>query len=69
MRRRGHDVDRYRHILRTRGITSKVAGRGALDGSGPGTTGWVAERTIVWLSRGAKCGGAWGHAELLKDGA
>ncbi|MFI8242914.1 IS5 family transposase [Streptomyces sp. NPDC085866] len=46
---RGYDFDKYRRILRTRGITPKIARRGAPHGSGLGKTRWVVERTFAWL--------------------
>ncbi|MFC8492927.1 IS5 family transposase [Streptomyces sp. NPDC057235] len=46
---RGYDYDRYRRILRARGITPKIARRGVPHGSGPGKTRWVVERTFAHL--------------------
>ncbi|KUH35638.1 transposase [Streptomyces kanasensis] len=46
---RGYDYDKYRRILRTRGITPKIARRGVPHGSGLGKTRWVIERTFAWL--------------------
>ncbi|MFB7939248.1 IS5 family transposase [Streptomyces sp. NPDC056049] len=46
---RGHAYDKYRRLLRTRGITPKIARRGTAHGSGLGKTRWVIERTFAWL--------------------
>ncbi|WP_162869973.1 IS5 family transposase [Kitasatospora cineracea] len=46
---RGYDYDKYRRILRRRGITPKIARRGVAHGSGLGKTRWVVERTFAWL--------------------
>ncbi|GAA2268589.1 hypothetical protein GCM10010145_49010 [Streptomyces ruber] len=46
---RGYDYDKYRRLLRARGITPKIARRGAAHGSGPGRTRWVVERTFARL--------------------
>jgi transposase len=46
---RGYDYDKYRRLLRARGITPKIAHRGAAHGSGLGKTRWVVERTFAWL--------------------
>ncbi|QUQ59016.1 hypothetical protein SLLC_35335 [Streptomyces lavendulae subsp. lavendulae] len=42
---RGYDYDKYRRLLRARGITPKTARRGTFHGSGLGKTRWVVERT------------------------
>lgn len=46
---RGYDYDRYRRLVRARGITPKIARRGVPHGSGLGKTRWVVERTFAWL--------------------
>jgi transposase len=46
---RGYDFDKYRRLLRRRGITPKIARRGAPHVSGLGKTRWVVERTFAWL--------------------
>ncbi|MFD3328560.1 IS5 family transposase [Streptomyces sp. NPDC058701] len=46
---RGYDYDKYRRLLRARGITPKIARRGTAHGSGLGKTQWVVERTFAWL--------------------
>ncbi|WP_106977119.1 IS5 family transposase [Streptomyces sp. NRRL S-920] len=46
---RGYDYDHYRRLVRARGITPKIARKGALHGSGLGKTRWVVERTFAWL--------------------
>ncbi|TXS12791.1 IS5 family transposase [Streptomyces sp. NBC_01201] len=46
---RGYDFDKYRRLLRHRGIAPKIARRGAPHGSGLGKTRWVVERTFAWL--------------------
>ncbi|MFI5996136.1 IS5 family transposase, partial [Streptomyces sp. NPDC051362] len=46
---RGYDYDKYRRLLRARGITPKIARKGTVHGSGLGRTRWVVERTFAWL--------------------
>ncbi|MFD9099017.1 transposase, partial [Streptomyces collinus] len=46
---RGYDHDKYRRLLRQRGIRSIIAERGVEHGSGLGVLRWVVERTIAWL--------------------
>lgn len=46
---RGYDFDKYRRLIRARGITPKIARRGTPHGSGLGKTRWVVERTFAWL--------------------
>lgn len=46
---RSYDFDKYRRLIRARGITPKIARRGAPHGSGLGKTRWVVERTFAWL--------------------
>ncbi|MGW5064106.1 IS5 family transposase [Streptomyces sp. NPDC004096] len=41
--------DKYRRLLRARGITPKIARKGTAHGSGLGKTRWVVERTFAWL--------------------
>lgn len=46
---RGYDFDKYRRLVRARGITPKIARRGTPHGSGLGKTRWVVERTFACL--------------------
>ncbi|MEW1569862.1 IS5 family transposase [Streptomyces sp. NPDC093509] len=46
---RAYDHDKYRRLLRDRGIRPVIAERGVDHGSGLGTLHWVVERTITWL--------------------
>ncbi|MEU0809071.1 IS5 family transposase, partial [Streptomyces sp. NPDC005970] len=46
---RGYDYDKYRRLIRARGITPKIARKGTSHGSGLGKTRWVVERTFAWL--------------------
>ncbi|MEU1536496.1 IS5 family transposase [Streptomyces fagopyri] len=46
---RGYDYDKYRRLLRQRGIKPLIARRGVAHGSGLGKTRWVVERTFAWL--------------------
>lgn len=48
---RGYDFDKYRRLVRARGITPKIARRGAPHGSGLGKTRWVVERTLCATRR------------------
>ena len=46
---RGYDHDKYRRLLRARGIRPVIAERGQEHGSGLGVFRYVVERTIAWL--------------------
>ncbi len=46
---RGYDHDKYRRLLRARGIAHSIARRGSEHGSGLGTQRYVVERTISHL--------------------
>ncbi|MFD5875866.1 IS5 family transposase [Streptomyces sp. NPDC060322] len=46
---RGYDFDKYRRLLRRRGIAPRIARRSAPHGSGLGKIRWVVERTFAWL--------------------
>ena len=46
---RGYDYDKYRRLLRQRGIGHRIARRNSTHGSGLGRWRWVVERTFAWL--------------------
>jgi transposase len=46
---RGYDHDKYRRLLRERGIRPLIARRQSEHGSGLGRVRWVVERTFAWL--------------------
>jgi transposase len=46
---RGYDYDKYRRLLRERGIAHRIARRQTKHGSGLGRQRWVVERTFAWL--------------------
>ena len=46
---RGYDHDRYRRLLRRRGIRPEIARRQTEHGSGIGRFRWVVERSFAWL--------------------
>ena len=46
---RGYDFDKYRRLLRQRGIRPRIARRGVAHGSGLGQVRWVVERAFAWL--------------------
>jgi len=46
---RGYDHDKYRRLLRVRGITPMIARRGVAHGSGLGVVRWPVERSFAWL--------------------
>jgi transposase len=46
---RGYDHDKYRRLLRQRGITPRLARRGTPHGSGLGRQRWVVERGFAHL--------------------
>lgn len=46
---RGYDHDRYRRLVRQRGVKPVIACRGTGHGSGLGRDRWVVECTFAWL--------------------
>jgi len=46
---RGYDHDKYRRLVRQRGIKPLIARRQSGHGSGLGRERWVVERTFAWL--------------------
>jgi transposase len=46
---RAYDHDKYRRLLRERGIKPLIARRQTKHGSGLGRVRWVVERTFAWL--------------------
>jgi transposase len=46
---RGYDHDKYRRLVRQRGIKPLMPRRQTEHGSGPGRYRWVVERTFAWL--------------------
>jgi transposase len=46
---RGYGYDKYRRLVRARGIIPKIARKGIAHGSELGKTRWVVERTFAWL--------------------
>jgi transposase len=46
---RGYDHDKYRRLVRQRGIKPLIARRQSDHGSGLGRERWVVERTFAWL--------------------
>ena len=46
---RGYDHDKYRRLLRARGIAHRIARRGTGHGSGLGRQRWVVERGFAHL--------------------
>ena len=46
---RGYDHDKYRRLVRARGITPVIARRGLDHGSGLGKVRWPVERTFAWI--------------------
>ncbi|GAB1819032.1 hypothetical protein HerbRD11066_21960 [Herbidospora sp. RD11066] len=46
---RGYDHDKYRTLVRARGVIPVIARRGTPHGSGLGKVRWVVERTLAWL--------------------
>jgi len=46
---RGYDHDKYRRLVRERGIKPLIARRGSEHGSGLGTLRWIVERTFAHL--------------------
>lgn len=46
---RGYDHDKYRRLVRARGITPMIARRSVDHGAGLGTIRWPVERTFAWL--------------------
>jgi transposase len=58
---RGYDHDKYRHQLRRRGITPRIARRGVAHGSGLGKHRWVVERGFAWLHAFKRLRTRWEH--------
>jgi transposase len=48
---RAYDHDKYRRLLRAKGIRTHIARRGQPHGSGLGTKRWVVERTMCAARR------------------
>jgi transposase len=46
---RGYDFDKYRRLVRARGIKPLIARRNTEHGSGLGSVRWVVERTFAHL--------------------
>lgn len=46
---RGYDHDKYRRLLRERGVKPEIARRETEHGSGLGRFRWVVERSFAWL--------------------
>jgi transposase len=46
---RGYDHDKYRRLVRERGVEPLIARRQTKHGSGLGRQRWVVERTFAWL--------------------
>jgi len=46
---RGYDHDKYRRLVRQRGVKPLIARRQTEHGSGLGRYRWVVERTFAWL--------------------
>jgi transposase len=46
---RAYDFDKYRRLLRKRGIKPVIARRRVAHGSGLGKVRWVVERAFAWL--------------------
>lgn len=46
---RGYDHDKYRRLVRARGIIPVIARRRTAHGSGLGVVRWPVERTFAWL--------------------
>ena len=46
---RGYDHDKYRRLVRQRGVKPVIARRQTEHGSGLGRYRWVVERTFAWL--------------------
>ncbi len=44
-----YDHDKYRRLVRERGVTPRIARHGVGHGSGLGKRRWVVERTFAWL--------------------
>jgi len=46
---RGYDHDKYRRLVRQRGINPVIARRQTEHGTGLGRHRWIVERTFAWL--------------------
>jgi hypothetical protein len=52
---RGYDHDKYRHQLRARGITSRIARRGIAHGSGLGRQRWESDAASPGCTPSSGC--------------
>jgi transposase len=68
---RGYDHDKYRRLVRQRGVWPVIARRGVAHGSGLGAVRWVVERSFAWLHAFKRLAVRWEyradtHTGLLK---
>jgi transposase len=68
---RGYDHDKYRRLVKQRGIWPIIARRGLAHGSGLGVVRWVVERSFAWLHAFKRLAVRWEyradiHTGLLK---
>jgi transposase len=65
---RGYDHDKYRLLLRARGIRPLIARRGVAHGSGLGRWRWMVERTIAWLHQYRRLRTRWERRADIHEG-
>ncbi|WP_243788901.1 IS5 family transposase [Saccharopolyspora gloriosae] len=65
---RGYDHDKYRHQLRDRNITPRIARRGDQHESGLGTLRWVVEAAFAWLHGPRKLRIRWETRDDIHEG-
>jgi transposase len=65
---RGYDFDKYRRLLRARGIRPMIARRGVVHGSGLGRWRWMVERTLAWLHQYRRLRIRWERRAHIHEG-
>jgi len=65
---RGYDHDKYRRLLRRRGIRPVIGRRGTPHGSGLGTVRWIVERTLAWLHQFKRLAIRWEYRADIHQG-
>jgi len=65
---RGYDHEKYRRLLRARGIRPMIARRGVAHGSGLGRRRWPVERTLAWLHQYRRLRARWERRADIHEG-
>ena len=65
---RGYDHDKYRRLVKQRGIWPVIARRGVAHGSGLGAHSWVVERSFAWLHAFKRLAVRWEYRTDIHNG-